>query len=307
MEVRHLKYFVMVAEEGHITRAAERLGMQQPPLSRQIRLLEQELKIQLLRRKARGVELTAAGESFLRDAKAVLSMLQHASAAAKRAARGEEGRLSIGFTSSSPFHPLIPKVFRRFRESQPDVPLTLNENATSDLVEGLRAEQLDLAFTRTAPTGTEDVMVESLLREPMVLALPSFHKLASSYRRSGVHFGDLSEEKFVLYRRPNAPGLYDEIIACCRAYGFTPRIGQEAPRVISTLNLVAAGLGVSLVPESLARMRLEGITFRKLSGPSLPNAPLFLFFRRNDPSPAVHRFPEVVRRCTREFAGGSKS
>src|SRR5215210_9222452 len=146
MELRHLRYFIAVAEEGHITRAAERLGIQQPPLSQQIRALEAELQVQLFRRKPRGVELTQAGQVLFAEAKAVLQQVEHAVAAARRTANGEAGRIGLGFTSSASFHPFVPRAIRSYREAHPLVALTLEENGTGELVDALAQERLDAAF-----------------------------------------------------------------------------------------------------------------------------------------------------------------
>ncbi len=139
MDLRHLRYFVAVAEEGHVTRAAERLGIQQPPLSQQIQALERELDLLLFRRKPRGVELTDAGRTLLVDARRILGDVEGALAKAKRTARGEQGRVVVGFTSSAPFHPFVPRVIRLFRERFPHVSVTLEEGGTADLVAALRS------------------------------------------------------------------------------------------------------------------------------------------------------------------------
>ena len=146
MELRHLRYFIAVAEEGHITRAAERLGMQQPPLSRQIKAIEQEMDVQLFRRKARGVELTDAGRTFLDDARAMLGHLDDAFDTARRTARGEQGRISVGYTNSPAFHPLVPRVIREFRQAFPLVSLTLEESSPYDLIECMQNDKIDIAF-----------------------------------------------------------------------------------------------------------------------------------------------------------------
>ena len=294
MELRHLRYFIAVAEEGHVTRAAERLGMQQPPLSQQIRALERELDVQLFRRLPRGVELTDAGRALLADARAILAQLEHAVATTRRTARGELGRLAIGFTSSAPFHPFVPRVIRAYREAVPQVALTLEEGGTTELIEDLRAERIDAAFIRSPIADPQGLNVTPLLREAMVLALPRGHALA---RKSGaVTLKALAGETFILYRRRSGPGLYDAIVAACTAAGFSPRVGQEAPRIVATLNLVAAGLGLSLVPESLQRMRMDGVVFRRLAGAAQPRAPLYLASRRGEASAAVRRFLQLVQR-----------
>src|SRR5277367_3631090 len=143
MELRHLRYFVAVAEEGHVTRAAERLGMQQPPLSQRIQALERELAVQLFRRKPRGVELTDAGRALLTDARAILAQVEHARATTRRTARGEQGRIAVGFTSSASFHPFVVRAIRSYRDAYPRVSFVLEEGGTVELAEALRQEQLD--------------------------------------------------------------------------------------------------------------------------------------------------------------------
>jgi DNA-binding transcriptional LysR family regulator len=295
MELRHLRYFIAVAEERHVTRAAERLGMQQPPLSQQIRALERELDVQLFRRRPRGVELTEAGSALLAEARAILSHIDHASAVARRTARGERGRIAVGFTSSAPFHPFVPRIIRTYREAFPLVALTLEEGGTMELVDHLRDERIDLAFVRTAIADQEGLVVSPLLQEAMVLALPRAHMLARRTSKA-VSLKALAQETFIVYRRHNGPGLYDAILSACTAAGFSPRVGQEAPRIVSTLNLVAAGLGISLVPESLQRMRMDGVVFRRIGGTARPTAPLYLASRRGETSAAARRFLELVRR-----------
>jgi len=208
-----------------VTRAAARLGIQQPPLSQQIRALETELELQLFRRKPRGVELTPAGEAFLAEARIVLERAEHAVLAARRAARGEAGRLGLGFTSSASFHPLVPRVIRDFRETSPLVALSLEEAGTAELVEGLRAERIDAAFVRSPIGPAADLTVHSLLEEEMVAALPSGHRLAAG-TKSRLPLSALEGETFILYRRPLGPGLYDAIIAACQRAGYSPRIGR---------------------------------------------------------------------------------
>lgn len=297
MELRHLRYFIAVAEEKHVTRAAERLGMQQPPLSQQIRALERELDVQLFRRKPRGVELTDAGSALFADARAIRAHIDHAFATAKRTARGEQGQIAVGFTSSAPFHRFVPRIIRAYREAFPLVSLTLEESGTTELVDHLRNEQIDAAFIRTAIPNQEGLVVNLLLQEAMVLALPHGHILARrGSADKALHLKALSDETFIVYRRHNGPGLYDAILSACNAAGFSPRIGQEAPRIVSTLNLVAAGLGISLVPELLQRMRMDGVVFRGLSGAIQPKAPLYLASRRGETSSAVRKFLGLVLR-----------
>ena len=294
MELRHLRYFLAVAEEGHITRAAERLGIQQPPLSQQIKALESELDVQLFRRQPRGVELTEAGRVFLADARAVLAQVDHAVAATRRTARGEQGRIAVGLTSSASFHPAVVRAIRSYREANPLVALALEEGGTAELVEALRAEALDVAFVRSPVGESAAVAVRPLLDEPMVAALPSGHPLAAA--AGPLPLAALSGETFVLYRRPVGPGLHDAIVAACDRAGFSPRIGQEAPRMLSTLSLVAAGLGVTVVPASMSRLEAEGVAYRALDPAAQLTAPLNLAYRRGESSAAVRRFVGLVER-----------
>jgi DNA-binding transcriptional LysR family regulator len=293
MELRHLRYFVAVAEEGHVTRAAARLGIQQPPLSQQIRALETELQVQLFRRKPRGVELTPAGEALLAEARIVLNGAEHAITAARRAARGEAGRLGLGFTSSASFHPLVPRLIREFREASPLVSLTLEEAGTAELVDGLRAGRIDAAFVRSPIGPAADLTVRSVLEEEMVAVLPAGHRLATAATQ--LPLIALESETFILYRRPLGPGLYDAIIAACQRAGYSPRIGQEAPRMLATLSLVAAGLGVTLIPASMQRIGMEGVAYRALERKAGLVAPLNLACRRGETAPAARRFLALVR------------
>lgn len=297
MELRHLRYFVAVADEGHVTRAAEKLGIQQPPLSQQIRALETELDVQLFRRKPRGVELTDAGALFLVDARLILEQVEHARAATQRTARGEQGRIVAGFTSSAPFHPLVPRIIRSFRELTPLVSMHLEERGTGGLVDGLRNETLDAAFIRSPVADTEGITVHPLIEEEMVVALHAGHSLATEKDERPIALKALASEPFILYRRSVGPGLYDGIIAACSRAGFTPDVAQEAPRITSTLNLVAAGLGVSLVPDSLRRLQMDGIAYRRLRTRTTFRAPINLACRRVENSVAVRRFIDMTRRA----------
>jgi len=300
MELRHLRYFIAVAEEGHITRAAERLGMQQPPLSQQIRALERELDVQLFRRKPRGVELTDAGSAFLERARAILDQVDRAFATARRTARGEQGRVVVGFTGSAPFHPFVPRVIRAFREMHPLVSLVLEESGSSELVQGLHNEDIDAAFIRSPVADVVGLVVKPLLEEDMLVALPAAHSRARE--ATALPLSALANETFILYKRPGGPGLYDTIITACRGAGFSPRVGQEAPRIISTLNLVAAGLGVSIVPASLRRLQMDGVVYRRLTGSTDLKAPLILACRPGENSAAVQRFLDLVQRPTESVA-----
>lgn len=299
MDLRHLRYFLAVAEEGLITRAAERLGIQQPPLSQQIKALEAELEVQLFRRKPRGVELTEAGESLLVDARRILAEVDAALTRARRTARGELGRLAVGITASAPFHPFVTRLLRDFRATQPGVALMLEEDSTSQLLAAVQAERLDVAFVRSVVTKEAGVGYLDLLQEPMVAALPAKHPLAREPRR-GLKLAELAGEPIILYRRSSGPGLYDTIVSACRAVGFSPRIEQEAPRITATLNLVAAGIGLTLVPQSLSSQQAEAIVYRPLAKVPHISVPLGLVFRRSGQTAAAGNFVALARREARQ-------
>src|SRR5262249_9122747 len=197
-------------EEGHVTRAAERLGIQQPPLSNQIRALERELDVLLFRRKPRGVELTDAGRAFLAGARAILAQVDHAFATTRRTARGEQGRVAVGFTSSAPFHPFVPRVLRAFRQSFPLVSLVLEEAGTSELVTALRGEAVDAAFIRSPVADPAGLTVLALLEEEMLAVLPSGHALASG--KAPLPLAALAGGTLVLYPRAGGPGPHDTIL-----------------------------------------------------------------------------------------------
>ena len=301
MELRHLRYFVTVAEEGHITRAAERLGIQQPPLSKQIRLLEEEIGARLFRRLPRGVVLTDVGQVFFEDVQKLLGDTVRAVARARRTARGEAGRIVVGLTSSATFYPLIQQIIRRFRETAPDVLLELREKASAEQVEALITEELDVGFIRTAVNKEAGLSVYPLIEEPMLAALPEGHHLGRA-ADSPLPLTALSDEPFVLYRRATGAGLYDMIIAACNAAGFVPRTEQEAPWVGATLNLVAAGLGVTIVPASFHHMQLDGVVYRRLEDRPNLRARIDLACRRSGRSGATEAFVSLVLAQVRDSA-----
>jgi DNA-binding transcriptional LysR family regulator len=299
MDLRQLRYFVAVAEEGHLTRAAERLRTQQPPLSRLIKRIEQDLDVQLFHRKARGVELTEAGHALFDEARAILARLDHAVQTTQRTARGEQGRLRVALPPTGPFHPFVPRVVRMFREAFPLVSVTLEESLSKEVVDRLRNQQIDVGFLRAPVADAEGLVIDALLDEPMVVALPSSHHLARSHR--AVPLQALAKETFIVYGGKQGPGLYDATIAACLRAGFSPRVGQEAPRITSTLGLVATGLGISLVPASLQRMTMDGLVYRSLRGAAQPRAILSLASRRSDASVVVRHFVNTVRRATKNL------
>lgn len=298
MELRHLRYFIAVAEEGHITRAAERLGMQQPPLSQRIKGIERELAVQLFRRKPRGMELTEAGHALLVDARAIISHLDRAVETARRTGRGQQGRLCVGIAPTAPFHPFVPRVIRAFREAFPLVSLTLEEGLSNEVRERFSHDEMDVAFVRTLAIQADKLVVSPLLEEPLVVALPSGHAMAQGSREKALPLKRLAGDSFILFGPPGT-AIHDDTLMACRAAGFSPHIGQRAPRITSTLGLVAAGMGIALVPESMQNMSMDGVVYRRLTGAPQPKAVLGLLSRRGDPSAVVLQFVNLVKRAAK--------
>jgi len=296
LDLRQLRYFVAVAEERHITRAASRLGMQQPPLSQQIRAIEERLGVVLFRRLPRGVEPTEAGLALLEDARTILARLDQAVERTRSVARGEQGRLQVGMSPTGPFLPFVPKLIRTFRETWPLVALGLEEMLSRALLEGLRQEQLDAVLLRAEVVESDGLVVRRLVEEVLVAALPRANPLARRGRGRTLPLAALATEPFIVFGRLEGPGLYDATVRSCVSAGFTPRITQEAPRITSTLGLVAAGLGVALVPESMQRLRMDGVAYVRIAAPIMAPAVLNLATRRGDRSASVRNFMTLAQR-----------
>ena len=298
MELRHLRYFVAVAEELNFTRAAKRLRISQPPLSLQIRQLEKEMGTPLFRRRARGIELTSAGKLLLEEAHIILKQVERTKTDVRRSGRGETGRINLGSVGGTYFHPLIPAIIREFRTHYPDVVLFPQASSTALLVARLCCGQIDIAFVRPPLRDDEGVVIEPLVDEPAVIALPTGHPLSRSISAPLRAFAN---ETFILYPRELNPGNYNSFIAACHKAGFSPKLGQEAPQIVSTIPLVAAGLGVSIVPVSTSRILADSVVYLPIEGDA-PRALIALAHRRDDFSPVVQNFIAVARR---QYAEGS--
>jgi DNA-binding transcriptional LysR family regulator len=290
MELRHIRYFLAVAEERNFTRAAARVGIGQPPLSQQIRDLEREVGTPLFRRIPSCAELTEAGRAFLEEALTILRHAEEAKTAARRAARGETGTLRVGFTGSAAFNPIVPSAIRAFRRAYPGVALVLEEANTLRLLERLEGGELDAVFIRPGRTDPEGVRLSRLGEEPMLIVMPSNHLLASRRR---LPLSALSGESFVLFPRAVGLSLYDEVISACQRAGFEPVLGQEAPQISSVVNLVAAELGVSVVPASISQLKVAGVEYLEIEGDA-PLARLALASRRDERSIVVKNFTALV-------------
>ncbi|MFC5759973.1 LysR family transcriptional regulator [Rhizobium sp. GCM10022189] len=290
MELRHLRYFLAVAEEGNFTRAAARLGIGQPPLSQQIRDLETEIGAMLFHRVPHGAELTAAGAAFLPEAKASLAAAEKARLAAQSANRGETGRLSLGFTASSAFNPIVSTTIRRFQARWPDVLLSLTEMNTLGLVQKLERGELDATFMRPGLDDPDGIRLKRLPDEPMVVALPASHALA---RQKTLPLASLAKEPFILFPRLVGLSLYDDVVRACREAGFELTVAQEAPQISSVVNLVAADLGVSIVPASISQIKLAGVAYRPIQGPPAV-ARLALAVLRSQRSPVTENLMDLL-------------
>ncbi|MFQ3457795.1 MULTISPECIES: LysR substrate-binding domain-containing protein [Bradyrhizobium] len=299
MELRHLRYFVALGEELNFTRAAERLHIAQPPLSQQIRQLEDELGVTLLQRNSRPVRLTEAGELLLARARALLANFETAVADTRRVGRGQAGKLAIGFVGSAMFAGL-PDLIGSYRDACPDVELVLDEMLAAEIAEALRRRRIDVGFARPALLPEAGLAQRLILEEPYVAALPRAHPLAE---RDDIALAELSDDAFVLYPARPEPSVTGLIVAACQAAGFTPRLAQEVLHLQTAIGLIAAGVGVSLVPEAAASAQTgRGVAYVRLAAPAV-TAPLTIAWRDEDVSPAVQRLLDLATRL-REIAPG---
>jgi DNA-binding transcriptional LysR family regulator len=261
VELRQLRYFVAIAEEGSFSRAAQRLHVSQPPLSTQIKALEKEIGAQLFARTSRGVSLTAAGRVFYAEARAVMARLESARRKTLEADRGDVGMLSVGFVSIADYG-ILPPALKSFRAQFPLVEVQLHELTTDAQIRELRAARLDLALG-LAPVEEPDLEFKTVLREELVLAVPAAH---AASRGGDVDLRTLSKASFIVPPRDIAPGLYDLTISRCRAAGFAPRIVQNARQMQTVIGLVSCGMGLALVPASVRNLKRTGVSYQRLRG-----------------------------------------
>lgn len=290
MELRHIRYFLAVAHEANFTRAAKKLGIGQPPLSQQIKQLEAELGVPLFRRTPHGAELTAAGLAFEPEARRLIDGAARAIRAAQRAGLGETGTLRVGFTGSAAFNPVVADIFRRFRRAFPDAELTLVEANTVQLLEGLENDRMDAIFIRPGTARPAGIRLHHFPDEQMRIAVPSDHPLAKHSRAT---VAALANEWFVLFPRAVGISLYEAVFDACVNAGFTPRLAQEAPQISSVVNLVAAGLGVSIVPAAIAKVKVDGVRYLRIEGPA-PVATLALGSREGNADPMLRHFLRLL-------------
>ncbi len=289
MELRHLRYFVTVAEELHFGRAAQRLQIAQPPLSQQIRQLEEELGVQLFHRTKRSVQLTEAGQLFLEEACQILTRAEQAIQIVQRADRGETGRLTLGFVGSATYS-VLPGVLKVFRRRFPEVLLSLHEMTTTQQVQALHEDRIHLGFVRP-PIYEQELMIESILKEPFVAVLPEFHRLANETQ---ISLRSLANDPFILFPRYLGSGFYDQIVNMCQQVGFQPQVAQEAIQMQTIISLVAAELGVALVPASVQNLQRVGVVYKALAE-STSQVELAMVWRPDKISSVLQKFLEVTR------------
>lgn len=293
MELRHLRYFIAVAEELHFGRAAKVLGISQPPLSQQIQALEQEVGARLFERTNRRVELSEAGRLFLHEARLVLAQVDKAADVARRAQLGELGELKIGFTSSAPFNSSIPQAIFAFRQAFPAVHLHLQEMSSTEVAESLVDESIQVGLMRPLPL-PDSLSVVELMREPLVAVLNAGHPLVQGSER-GLHLAQLAQEPFVFFPRSYGSGLYAQLLNLARDAGFSPHFAQEAGEAMTIIGLVAAGLGVSVLPASYQRIRIDGVVYRTLLDQEAVTA-VWLVQRKGAQTPMAKAFVELLTR-----------
>ena len=297
MDLRQLRYFLAVAEAGHVTRASEQLGIQQPPLSQQIRALEAGLGVVLFERHARGVTLTEAGRLLQAEARAVVGRAEALQRRMAEVAAGRQGALKLGFTSSAAAHAFLPRVLRACRQQYPGIQVELAEFNAAELTEEMLAGRLHCGFLRVPVAAPPGLRFETLFDEPALLVLPNDHP-AVPQGGGPVPLAALRDDGFILVRRPGAPGLYAELLALCRQAGFEPRVVAEVPRMLTNLNLVAAGAGVSVVPASMRGVHAHALAYCGIAVPSGATplrAPMTLVSREAQPTGPAATFLALVR------------
>ncbi|GAA6623452.1 LysR family transcriptional regulator [Scytonema sp. NUACC26] len=289
MELRHLRYFIAVAEELHFSRAAERLHIAQPPLSQQIQQLEAELGVELFHRKTkRQVQLTEAGRVFLQEAYQLLEHLESIIQVTKRTGRGEIGQLRVGFISPA-IYSVLPVILQEFRQQFPDVELVLQELTTAEQEQALRDRRIDVGFVYL-PLADTGLNYMSIQKEALIAALYQTHPLG---QQESIAVQSLANEPFILFPRHLGIGLYDGIMALCEQGNFTPKIAQEAIQMQTIIGLVAAGMGVTIVPSSLQNLQRTSLVYQAIAHQT-PLIETALVWCEEEEKPVVRQFLKVV-------------
>ncbi|MDI4665641.1 LysR family transcriptional regulator [Xanthobacter autotrophicus] len=292
MDLRHLRYFIAVAEEKNIGRAAARLHISQPPLTRQIQQLEAELGVSLFIRTPRGVELTEVGELFLAEARNIRSVVEQATERTQRAGQGKLGRLDIAIFGSAILD-VIPKLLRAYKVMFPKVKIVLHTMNKGEQIEALQQRRISVGFNRIL-SPTPGITAELVTTEALLLAVNAAHPLAS---RDVVPFEALAGEPLVLFPTGVRPSFVDTVVALCQSAGFTPEVSQEVGDAVTAVALVAGGFGLCLVPQSATVLAFPGVVYRPLSDVPTPGrVDLSCIYRSDDQSPLLAGFLAEVRR-----------
>lgn len=297
MDLKQMRYFLAVAEERNFTRAAERLHMAQPPLTRQIQALEEDIGAALFTRTGKGVELTGAGQALLDEVPNLLALAQRAKERAVLAGEGQSGRLDIGIFGSGVLD-VIPRILARFHADRPEVRIVLHTLTKNEQVAALRERRISVGFNRLVPP-EDDLVVEEVLRESMTVALPAGEPLA---KQASVTIPDLSDHPLILYPRLPIAGLAQQVMQAFNREKSVLRVEQEVEDVLTAIALVAGGFGACVTTASTASLRLPGVVYRPLVSKHLREIELSCLYRRSDESPVVAAFVAVVR----EFAGRAR-
>jgi DNA-binding transcriptional LysR family regulator len=291
MDLRHLRYFVAVAEESHFGRAAKRLHVSQPPVSLAIREMETELGLLLFERTSRRTVLTPIGQELLRDARAVLARMDAMHEHALRAASGQIGSIALGFISLANYS-FLPDTYQRFHEAFPGIKISLSESTSDVILAELEKGTLDVGYV-FAPVASPVLAYRPLLRERLIVALPASHPLAE---RDRIPMKSLADENFLIFPRQYSPLVFDTIVGFCAQHGFSPRIAQEARQMQTIVSLVSGGAGVALVPDCLRHLQRDGVVYRPLAG-AVPNIETGIAWRKLDDSRIVAEFLEHLPRA----------
>jgi DNA-binding transcriptional LysR family regulator len=292
MELRHLRYFCTVATELHFGRAAEKLRIAQPPLSKQIQDLEKELGFELFIRTKRSVALTPAGQAFLIEVNQIFQQLDRAIDIGGKTSRGELGQISIGFVGSATYN-ILPVMLQQFRDRYPNVQIKLHELTTDRQLIWLHEGRIDIGLIRP-PIIDRDLASQVIFQESVVVALPINHHLSMA---ESIDLVALATEAFILFPRELAPGLYDPIIAICQAAGFSPQVVQECIQMQTIVSLVSANMGVSILPESIQEAQRQGVVYKPIRSGFLNAeklAKIAIVWRLKDPSPTMNRLLEIA-------------
>lgn len=291
MNLRQLTYFIAVAEEANIGRAATRLNISQPPLTRQIRQLEESLGVELVTRTPKGVELTNAGSYFLKEAQNIVNLVNQVEERTIKASQGKLGRLDVAIFGSAIFG-FIPRAVLAFRSEYPDVNIALHTMSKQEQMISLRRHLIDIGFNRLlAPQA--DLVTEKVAEERLLVAVNAKHEFAT---RKTVPFVDLADHPLILFPTNARPGFIDKVYRLCHAAGFSPLVSQEVGDAVTGVSLVAAGFGLCLLPESATVLSFPGVVFKELQdAPADANVDLSCIYRANDRSPILERFMDVVR------------